>query len=76
MVRSIEIPEPLLEVDVTERWDREENVVDFHCVVLVGGQFAVYERTVRKEPDNFDADAVKDEFLGEFAERFKALLAG
>jgi hypothetical protein len=76
MVRSIEIPEPLLEFDVTPRWDREENVDEFHCVVLVGGQFVVYERTLRKEPDTMDVDGAKDEFLGEFAERIKALLAG
>lgn len=74
MVRSIEIPEPLFEADLHPRWDREENVDVYHCVVLVGGKFAVYEKTYRVEPMQKDEDAVRDEFLSDFAEKFKRAL--
>ena len=57
------------------RWDREQDVDMYHCTVLVGGRFVVYERTYSIEPMSKDEDTVRDEFLAEFAEKVKNLLA-
>lgn len=76
MVRSIEIPEPLFEADVQPRWDREADKDEYHCKVLVGGKYVVFEKTYVRDADPVvsDEDAIKDEFLAEFATKFRALL--
>lgn len=74
MVRSIEIPEPLFEADIAPRWDRENDVDTYHCKVLVGGKYAVFEKTYTVDPMDSDEDKVLDEFLAEFSERFRRLM--
>lgn len=74
MVRSIEIPEPLFEADVNPRWDRERDVDEFHCTVLVGGRYVVYEKTYTAPAMKRDEDDVREEFLAEFSEKFRALM--
>lgn len=74
MVRSIEIPEPLFEADVNPRWDHDTDEDVFNCVVLVGGKFTVYEKTFRFPAMQRNEDEVRDEFLAEFADKFKRLM--
>lgn len=75
MVRSIEIPEPVFEADVSARWLHDSDKDQYTCKVLVGGVFPVFEKTYTVEPLSKSEDDVRLEFLAEFAERFKALLA-
>jgi hypothetical protein len=59
---------------VEPRWDREANVDVYHCKVLVGGKFVVFEKTYTADPMDSDEDKVRDEFLAEFSEKFKRLM--
>lgn len=74
-MRSIEIPEPLFEAGVNPTWDREEDQDVYHCVVMVGGKFVVYEKTVRVPSMTKDEETVRDEFLAEFSAKFKQLMS-
>ena len=77
MVRSIEIPEPLFGADVHATWDTNSDESVYTFKVMVGGTFPVFERTYRAPGDDYSRgeDYFKTEFLSEFAEKFKALLA-